>query len=129
MTFIDAIAKYWRGYADFKTRTSKTTYWWSVLFVILAGMIIQALAPGYDTQEVILGYPYTQHHDSAIYNAWQLATFLPNIALLVRRLRDTNRSGTNAWFLALPIVGWIILLVWTLEKGTPGANNYGDQSA
>ena len=129
MDFISSIRLYWGNYAKFSARTSKATYWWSVLFVIIAGMIVQVLAPGYNTTNELFGNTFVQHHDSGLYTAWQLATFIPNISLLVRRLKDTGRSGANAWFLLLPIVGWIILLVWTLEKGAPGANQYGDESA
>lgn len=61
---------------------------------------------------------------SGIYN---LAVLLPSLGLSVRRLHDLNKSG---WFLLLgliPLVGGIILLVWACQKGTAGANNYGDE--
>jgi uncharacterized membrane protein YhaH (DUF805 family) len=54
-----------------------------------------------------------------------LATFIPGIAVSVRRLHDTNRSG---WWLLLdliPFIGGIILFVWFVQDGTPGDNRFG----
>ena len=72
----------------------------------------------------------------ASYNAgpigiiWSLGNLLPNIAVAVRRLHDIDRSG---WWLLIgiiPLVGWIILIVWYCQKGTTGDNRFGaDQLA
>ncbi len=54
-----------------------------------------------------------------------LALIIPGIAVSVRRLHDTGRSG---WFLLLgfiPIVGGILLLVWMCSRGTEGPNRFG----
>lgn len=54
-----------------------------------------------------------------------LALILPSLAVNVRRLHDTDRSG---WFLLLmliPIVGAIILLVFDVQDSTPGSNRFG----
>ena len=56
-----------------------------------------------------------------------LGLIVPGIAVAVRRLHDTNRSG---WWLLLcfvPFVGAIVLLVWMCSEGTKGANKYGDE--
>ena len=54
-----------------------------------------------------------------------LGFFLPNLALGIRRLRDTDRSG---WFILIsliPIVGAIVLLVFFCQDSKPGQNRYG----
>jgi uncharacterized membrane protein YhaH (DUF805 family) len=56
---------------------------------------------------------------------YTLLTFIPTLAVTIRRLHDTNKSG---WFYLLnfvPLVGPIILLVFYLTEGTRGPNEYG----
>lgn len=60
-----------------------------------------------------------------VYLLYALATFLPGLAVAVRRLHDTDRSG---WFLLVafvPFVGGLILLIFLVEEGTRGRNQYG----
>ena len=54
-----------------------------------------------------------------------LATLMPSLALVARRLHDINRSGwwQLLWFAIL--IGWIILMVWTIKQGVKGPNKYG----
>ncbi|MBH5319326.1 DUF805 domain-containing protein [Paenibacillus sp. GSMTC-2017] len=56
---------------------------------------------------------------------YSIALFLPTLAVTVRRLHDTGRSGL--WYLIsfVPFVGGIILLVLTILEGESGINNYG----
>src|SRR5436305_1691005 len=60
-----------------------------------------------------------------LYYIYGLAVLLPNLAVGVRRLHDTGKSG---WWLLIgliPIVGWIVLLVFFVTAGQPGNNQYG----
>ena len=124
--FGSAIRQYWVNYANFKGRTSKTMFWWAVLFVFLANAAINAAFPAHMTTNMFMDMRFTEMTDSGMSNLWSIATFIPNLSMLVRRLQDTGRSGTNAWFILLPVVGWILLLMWTLQPGQPGANKDGD---
>jgi uncharacterized membrane protein YhaH (DUF805 family) len=121
MEFGKAIKTYWVNYANFKGRTSKRTYWWTILFLVLAGAAISTIFPGHMVGKF--------EANSAESNLWSLVTFLPSLALLVRRLHDTGRSGHKAWFALLPIVGWIMLLVWVLKPSDAQANSYGEPEA
>lgn len=95
-------------YADFKGRATRPEYWWFFLFQVLL-LIGAALI---DNSEVLGG----------IIN---LALFLPSLAVGVRRLHDTNRSGW--WMLiALTIIGLIPLYIWLASKGDNQANDYGN---
>lgn len=58
--------------------------------------------------------------------AWTLFILIPSLAVLVRRLHDTNRSGWWLLIWLLPVIGWIVLFVFTLLPGTAGENDYGD---
>ena len=54
-----------------------------------------------------------------------LAVLIPSIAVGIRRLHDTDRSGWWLLLLLLPFVGLIVLIVFMASPGTPGPNNYG----
>ena len=56
---------------------------------------------------------------------YSLLVLLPSLAVTVRRLHDTNRSGAWIFIGLIPIIGWIVLLVFTVQEGTPGDNNHG----
>ena len=58
-----------------------------------------------------------------------LALFLPNLAVGVRRLHDTDRSGWWVLISVIPIIGWIVLLVFLVSSGTPGGNRFGPPPA
>ena len=63
---------------------------------------------------------------SMLLGAFGLAVFIPSLAVAFRRLHDTNRS---AWWLLIalvPFIGAIVLLVFYLLDGTPGANRFGE---
>jgi uncharacterized membrane protein YhaH (DUF805 family) len=122
-----AIKHYWINYANFKGVTSKPTYWWAVLFVVVADLLVQTIFPGHQETSMWMDMEFTRDVNSGAYNLWSLATLVPSLSLLVRRLHDTGRSGANAWFLLLPIIGWILLLIWTLE-GTK-SNQYSGEAA
>jgi len=129
MNFVDSIKAYWRGYANFHGRTSKKTFWWTILFLVLAGMAIGIIFPGGMHMQEVMGYQFSTREDSAMQNLWSVATFLPSIALGVRRLQDIGKPGPYMWFVLLPIVGWILLLVWFLTPGQPEANKDGEPVA
>ena len=111
MTFTQAISSGLRRYVDFRTRSSRSEYWWWSLFSLLVGLATSTL-------DLIIGV--------AILNGLSsLALFLPGLAVAIRRLHDVNRSGW--WFLlAFTIIGILLLIYWYVQPGTRGTNNYGD---
>ena len=114
MSFSDAIKTVFSQYATFSGRARRSEYWWFYLFAVIAYIIAAGLDMivfgGRGAFEVIL---------------W-LAIILPVLAVSVRRLHDTGRSG---WWLLLsfiPLVGTIILIVWYCGEGTSGPNRFGE---
>jgi uncharacterized membrane protein YhaH (DUF805 family) len=126
MSFFDAIKSYFKNYANFSGRTSKTTFWWTVLFLVLAGMLVAAIFPGAVEVDHIAGLDISTRNDSIAQNVWSIGTFLPSLALGVRRLQDMGKPGQYLWFALIPVAGWIMLLVWFLQPGLPTANKYGE---
>jgi len=56
---------------------------------------------------------------------FSLITLIPSIAVMIRRLHDTDKSGWFALLLLIPFIGWLILLIWFVTDSTPGDNKYG----
>jgi uncharacterized membrane protein YhaH (DUF805 family) len=54
-----------------------------------------------------------------------LVFLLPSIAVAVRRLHDTDRSGWWLLMFLLPLVGFIVLIVFLCQRGTQGQNRFG----
>ena len=127
MSFFDSIKAYWRNYANFNGRTSRTTFWWTILFLVLASAAVSLIFPGNYIEETIFGhFDVVDYKESAMENLWALGTILPSIAMTVRRLHDMGRPGTHFWFLLIPIAGPIMLLIWCLKPSVAEANAYGE---
>jgi uncharacterized membrane protein YhaH (DUF805 family) len=112
-TFTDAVSICLTGYATFRGRAPRSEYWYFTLFTFLVEIVASIL------DVIIFGFG---HGFLGLIN---LAFIIPGLAVLVRRLHDIDRSGWW-WLIALiPLVGWIILLVWLCTRGTYGPNRYG----
>ena len=48
---------------------------------------------------------------------FSLLTFVPGIAVAARRLHDTNRSGWLQLLILIPVIGWILVIVWLVQDG------------
>jgi uncharacterized membrane protein YhaH (DUF805 family) len=102
---------YTQKYADFSGRARRSEYWFAYLAYIVAAVIVNIVA------SII--------HFRLLIILLALAAIVPNLAVGVRRLHDTGRSG---WWLLIgiiPIIGWILLIVWMVTDSTPGDNQYG----
>lgn len=111
-----AFGRFWRKYATFSGRASRSEYWWWYLIAAVINGALSSLgridgAAG-DVFRILSGL-------------WGLAILLPTIALLWRRLHDTNRSGL--WALA-PIAFWaaaaalLLIGAFVLSASSPTAN-------
>ncbi|HLF98613.1 MAG TPA: DUF805 domain-containing protein [Methylococcaceae bacterium] len=108
----------WKKYAVFEGRAHRTEYWMFFLFNILIGIVLAFvdLATGTLSEETgmgLLGGVYT------------LAVLIPSIAVSVRRLHDTGRSGWWVLVGLIPLLGVIVLLVFMVLDSEPGENSYG----
>jgi uncharacterized membrane protein YhaH (DUF805 family) len=130
MNFIDSIKAFWRGYANFKGRTSRAGFWWAMLFLALAGAAVSIAFPGHMVAERLWNdVAISDYKESNMEDLWSLAVFLPSLAITARRLHDIGRSATSIWWLLLPIAGAIMMLVWVLKPGQLEANEYGEPVA
>jgi uncharacterized membrane protein YhaH (DUF805 family) len=114
MTFGEAISSGFRNYVGFSGRASRSEYWYWVLFTVLVSIVTTIIDLGVLSSSV---EPFS--------SIWGLATFLPSLAIGVRRLHDTDRSGW--WWLIglIPLIGIIVLIVFWCFEGTRGSNRFG----
>jgi uncharacterized membrane protein YhaH (DUF805 family) len=107
-----------KKYADFSGRARRMEYWMFSLIslLIMCGLVIVDAMLGVDIGEQGIGIL------SAIY---VLAVLVPSLAVSVRRLHDTDRTGWWVLVGLVPFVGDIVLLIFFVLDGTPGDNRFG----
>ena len=104
-----------KKYAVFTGRARRKEFWIFCLCNVIIGVVlgILGLIPGIGKVFSILSYVYS------------LGVLVPGIAVGVRRLHDTNRTGLFLLLGLIPLVGAIILIVFMVQEGTSGDNQYG----
>lgn len=115
MNFVDAIAICFKKYVDFSGRARRAEFWYWTLFVFIVGICTAIL-------DVVI-FPY--HEFGPLNSVWSIATFLPGLAVTVRRLHDVDKRGWWILLILVPIIGWLVLLYWYIQRGTTGANRFG----
>ena len=112
---MDAVKTVFSKYAVFKGRARRPEYWWWYLFYFVVLLVLQIL----DGIIAIAGGP------PLLSLLGVLALFVPTIAVACRRLHDTDRSGWMQLIVLIPLVGFIILIVFLCQRGTDGPNRFG----
>lgn len=105
MDFFEAIKSGFTRYATFSGRASRSEYWWWALFVLLASIGTSMIS---DT----------------VSGLFALGTLLPFLAVASRRLHDMGRSGWWQLVGFIPLLGWIVMIYWTVQP-SEGPNAYG----
>ena len=127
MGFGQSISTCLSKYATFSGRARRSEYWWFVLFYIIVSVIASILDSIFGTRirfDSNTGTTYV-YQTGWIQTIATLALLLPGIAVQVRRLHDTGRSGWWWWLNVICCIGSIILLVFYLGDSKPGNNQYG----
>jgi len=101
-----------RRYAVFDGRAGRPEFWWfelvNAIVVVLIYIVLAAAKAS-----------------TAIADIYQLAVFLPSLGVQIRRLHDIDKSGWWVLFGFIPIIGWIMMIIWLASQGTPGPNRFG----
>ena len=121
MNPIQAVSSGFRGYVDFKGRSSRSEFWWWILFATIVMAAAQVLDPLLGTPGFFVGLQYY----GLLYTLANLGLFLPYLAVMVRRLHDRGRSGFWILIAFVPVIGVILLIVWFVRRSNEGTNNYG----
>ena len=114
-----AIKLGFQRYIDFTGRSARAEFWWWLLFLVVANIALSV------ADKLTSNFPTFGPIGGELRGLFILATLIPSFAVGVRRLHDINRTG---WWLLLClalVIGWLVLLLWTNERGNDGANKYG----
>lgn len=165
MGLVETVKHTFSHYADFTGRAQRSQFWWWYLFLIVMQVILSTadsavgLQVGRSETDVTVGdttIPVVNTGVGVLATWFALAVLLPTLAVAVRRLHDTDRSG---WWILAPVAAYvvtaiavavgvalgaglfvlvllmtgfavgailaIVLLVFYIQKGTPGPNTYG----
>lgn len=115
-----------RRYADFQGRSRRREYWMFALLNALIGIFVGLV--------FLLGYAAGMSQTEmdtwlmpVVYLAslYSLVAFIPGVAVTIRRLHDTDRSGWNVLWALVPLFGALLLLVYYITEGTRGPNRFG----
>ena len=101
-----------KKYAEFKGRSRRMEFWMFALFYWI-GVVVLMVVEGFIGLAGILSGLFALGH------------LVPNIAVTIRRLHDTDRSGWWLLIVLVPAIGFIVLLVFMCMDGTAGANRFG----
>lgn len=124
----ESVVSVFSKYATFSGRATRSEYWFFCLFNFLMqiGLILGCMILGaifYKEAGFLGGYAV----GNILVLIYTIVVFIPSLAVTVRRLHDTGRSGVNLLWAFLPLIGAIILLVYTLTGSNIGDNAYGPQ--
>ncbi|HUW78487.1 MAG TPA: DUF805 domain-containing protein [Candidatus Nanopelagicaceae bacterium] len=111
MNFSQAVAAGFEKYSDFRGRAPRSEFWYWTLFSTLASWA--AVFVDYTAGTVLVAL------------LTNLALFLPSLTVSVRRLHDINRSGWWFWAGLIPVIGWVIVLMFLTTRSDLGPNRYG----
>ncbi|MEU9131470.1 DUF805 domain-containing protein [Kitasatospora sp. NPDC048540] len=100
-----------KNYVGFSGRARRQEFWMFALVNIIISIVLAVIDNVAGT--AVLGSIYA------------LAVLLPSIAVGIRRLHDTNRSGWWVLISLIPFIGSIILIVFLATEGQPNDNQYG----
>ena len=109
--------------SDFSGRAGRPEFWWFFLFGCLVSF-------GAAVLDAILGLDFDSGafaNSGVIGIVSSLALFLPQLAVNVRRLHDTGRSGWWVLIVLVPCLGLIMMLVFCVTRGEAHANKYGER--
>ncbi len=107
-----------KKYAVFSGRARRKEYWFFVLFNLIISLVLTFIDSAFGTLNEETGY-------GLLSGVYSLAVLIPSLAVAVRRLHDTGRTG---WWLLIgliPLIGLIVLLIFFVQDSKPGDNEYG----
>lgn len=105
VSFVDAIQMFFSRFFDFSGRSRRSEYWYAMLFCNIISFVIGAVV-------------------GDLAGIWSLVIFIPTLAVSIRRLHDTGKSGWWYLIMLIPLVGPIILLVLFCQD-SQRANKWG----
>jgi uncharacterized membrane protein YhaH (DUF805 family) len=127
-SFPVAAKRFFKKYATFSGRASRSEYWWWTLAAIAVSIVLNIIIGLGTTAATSLSDAPTLG-PAAIFGyvllvIWGLATLVPSLALTVRRLHDGNFSGWLLLLILVPFLGAIAILVFTILPSNPAGQRF-----
>jgi uncharacterized membrane protein YhaH (DUF805 family) len=107
-----------KKYAVFSGRARRKEYWMFALINFIITLVLIVI-------DLLIGTFSPQAGFGLLEGLYSLAVLIPGIAVTVRRLHDTDRSGWWILIGLIPLIGGLVLLVFIVLDSEPGANQYG----
>lgn len=101
------------NYCNFSGRASRSEFWWFYLFNIILSAVIGIV------------FCWSENAMNIATGLVNLALLLPSLGLAVRRLHDIDKSGWWIFISLIPIIGWILLIIWYCKDSQMETNEYG----
>ena len=124
-----------RQYVDFHGRARRREFWMFVLVSVIVAVVLglvdvilgtdDAIGVRGNRDGIVNGLFVFPSSTGLISGIYVLATFLPSLAVLVRRLHDRDHTGWWVLVLLVPVIGFVVMLVFTVLDGMRGPNRHG----
>lgn len=101
------------NYCNFSGRASRSEFWWFYLFNIILSAVIGIV------------FCWSENAMNIATGLVNLALLLPSLGLAVRHLHDIDKSGWWIFISLIPIIGWILLIIWYCKDSQMETNEYG----
>ncbi|BCW19182.1 DUF805 domain-containing protein [Pseudarthrobacter enclensis] len=125
-----AVRRFFKKYATFSGRASRSEYWWWTLAAFIVSVVLNIILQMGGAAGASVSASGTVTPGPGIFVGgalalvWALATIVPSLALLVRRLHDVNMSGWLALIILVPFLGALALLVFAILPSNPAGQRY-----
>ncbi len=107
-----------RRYAAFEGRAGRPEFWYFVLINIAVGIWLRLADHIGGTYGFFANY-------GLLSGLYTLFVFIPSVAVAIRRLHDSNLSGSWLLIILIPLLGFFVLLAFLLRVGAIGTNQFG----
>jgi len=115
---MDWYLKVIRNYVGFSGRAHRTEFWMFVLINLVITLVLSFI-------DGMLGLASAEYGMGPLQGLYSLAVLLPSLAVAVRRLHDTGRTGWWLLICLIPLIGAIVLIVFYCLDSQEGDNQYG----
>jgi uncharacterized membrane protein YhaH (DUF805 family) len=119
MDFMTSVRTVLGKYVTFSGRAQRSEYWWYALFTFVTSIVLSIL------DGILFGVTAAGQSIGILSGLFSLAVLLPSIAVGVRRLHDLDKSGWWLLLALIPILGFLVLLYFFIQRGTEGPNRFG----
>jgi len=106
-----------KKYVEFSGRARRQEYWMFFLISFIVSVVLSGIDRAIGTSN--------SSGSGLLQGIYGLAVLLPTLGVNARRLHDTNRSGWWMLLWLIPILGWIPIIIFLAQDGTPADNKYG----